>query len=208
MAQVHFGGDLHQQHDRSGLNLFASLLPMWLHQCENSSHPLHPAVGTRPSSLSRSACGREGGRGILSHAFRRFHGSSGATHVIELARLKSLFAPAFSRQEYLACSSSYFSSLLNVYKRRRALAVGSRHIFSLDFSNPLVLCCPGFKSESSTHEYKQSPSTMEISHRRVEAVRTGGPCLASFLERVFIAYPAPATGSYSRRGSESKPFCF
>jgi hypothetical protein len=58
MAQVHLSRVLYQQNHRPGFNLFARLLPMRLHQCENSSHLLHPAVGTRPSSLSTFACGR------------------------------------------------------------------------------------------------------------------------------------------------------
>jgi hypothetical protein len=58
MAQVHLGGVQNPQHNGSGLNLFARLLPMRLHQCLKGHILFIRASGTRPSSLSRSAFGR------------------------------------------------------------------------------------------------------------------------------------------------------
>ena len=101
MAQVHFGGVLHQQHDGFGLNLFADLLPMRLHQCLKG-HILFIQQSVQGYRLFPGLhLGGQRRRGILRHARGRFHGSCCSTDILELACSKGSFGPAFRVQDFL-----------------------------------------------------------------------------------------------------------
>jgi len=101
MAQVHLGGVLYQEHDGSGLDLFARLLPMRLPQRLKSDIVFLEQSLQGYRLFPGLHVGGQGGRGILGHAFRSFHGPSCATNVIELTRPKSLFGPTFWVQNVL-----------------------------------------------------------------------------------------------------------
>jgi len=120
MAQVHFGGVRNPQHEGSPLNLFAGLVPMRLHQCENSSHRLHPSLRYK-ALVSFQVCIWAGKDAEAFLAMRVAAFTARAVRRISAAAcwVQRSFSPSILRSEVLTCSSSYFSSLLNVYKRQR-----------------------------------------------------------------------------------------
>jgi len=82
MGEVHFGGVLDQQHERSRLNLFACLVPLRLHQRENSSPRLRSAQAVQGYAIFPGLhVGGLGRRGILGQTDGRFHSASRSPHI-------------------------------------------------------------------------------------------------------------------------------
>jgi hypothetical protein len=101
VAQVDLCGVLHEQDNGLHLNVFAGLLPVRLHEGLKGDIVFIEQAIQGHHILPGLHLGRQGGRGILSHATSRLDGSSRSPNILEPGRPERLLGPAFWVQEVL-----------------------------------------------------------------------------------------------------------
>ena len=100
MLEVHLGGIMYQQcHGLVG-DLFPRLIPMWVHQRVKAHFIFLEQSVQRQGLFPGLHLGWQGCRGILSHASRRFHRSTGSTNVLQFASPKGSLSLAVRIQDF------------------------------------------------------------------------------------------------------------